>query len=272
MNRRRLLATVGSIAGATSLAGCSGEVDGDKKSTDVEYPPPSVADGLWKQSADSVITFDQTGVSGEGAVRTYENSTSRSTIERRFAGQFSQSLTVGYAAHLEYGGVSTTLVTGNRLLNEVKPLFRDRISKIGLTNIEELSEDEWDSDSQPDPTLETGRAYTEYRATYPVPEQSASFEIAEYGSQDLSYSEQSIEMRVLLLVTDLTTIGGDGEAYVLGGAYPTEDYQNSSTTTLAESGDASLELTVSLNTGLSEFESRSAIVDEFIEHLLEVVE
>lgn len=271
--RRKYLALLGATL-STSVAGCSGTLEGDVIRNDVTYPPKVVSEGNWVSSSKSVQKLDQTGLSGYGATRLYRNTEVQQAMKERFAGQFTKPLTLGFASHLQYKGLASSGVTADRIYDEVKPEFTKELRDEGLKNIGEVPEDIWKNDQREDPNTKIlkGEKFGEFTASYTVPEDSPRINLSHYGPQTFLFSEETVQLRGLLFVRDYTLAGTDGEALVVGGVYPSGNYTESSTVTLAENGSSSLNLTVSLDSGLSASSLRSALVDEFISPMLEEVE
>lgn len=272
-SRRRVLRSVAATLGAISLAGCSTEINGADTDTSVSLPPEAVSDGLWTATDDSVVTFERNGLNGSGAVRTYQNTRVHTAIQKRFAGQFSQPLTIGFCINLEYEGLGATLVTAEELQTQIRPELENRLEKRGLTDFRELTAETWKSDDRPDPERQaTGDAYSELLASYSTPEQTVSFSVDTFGEQTLTFPKREIPMRVPFFVRDLTLVGTSGEAYVAGGVYPTQNYVTEAKTALDRSEDASIDLTLRLNTGLDTRAIRRELTHEFIDEILEGVE
>lgn len=268
--RRRFLSGV-SAAGLTGLAGCSSELDGGKTSGNVDYPPTSVSDGLWVSKDKSAIPFEQTGLSGTGAVRTYENTRIQKIVKKRFLGQFTQPLAVGYAVKLQYSGIGATGVTADVIHDKIQPLILTRMKSRGIQDIGELTESSYSSDNRPDPSTKwnKGETYSEFVGRFHAPADNIPLHLDGYGNQRVELKEKSIPMRILYFVRDLTGAGTSGSAYIVGGAYPESNYKNSDTMVLREENNSSIKLRLKLNTGLNIPTIRSELVNKFINPLLE---
>lgn len=267
---RRGFLTTCAMVGAIGLAGCSSTMEGGVENENIEYPPKTVSDGLWEGHEKSAIPFKRDGLTGTGAVRTYTNSRISEIVQERFAGQFSQPLLLGFAVNLQYQGVGSSLVTATNLHENIEPIILERMKKRGITDITELAEESYENDGRTDPNTEwdKGEAYAEYLASFPVPEMPVTFSLQEYGEQTLTFPRVDVPMRLLLFVRDLTAVGTDGTAYVLGGVYPESNYRNWASTTLVEKGASSISLRIDLNTGLNLQRARRELVEQFINRLL----
>jgi hypothetical protein len=267
---RRGFLTACVMLGSTGLAGCSGRIDGSDTELDVVYPPKEVSDGLWVGIDKSVVSFEREGLSGAGAARTYTNNRIADALRKRFAGQFSRPLVLGFAVNLRYQGVGSSLVTAGTLHDETKPIILDRMKKEGITDISELAESTYSNDGRPDPETKwnKGEAYSEFLASYSAPKRPVTFELEEFGEQTLIFPQREIPMRILYFVRDLTGVGTDGSALVLGGVYPVSNYRNEASTELKRQGNSSISIRIDLNTGLNLQKARRELVERFINELL----
>lgn len=267
--RRHFLSSC-ALAGLAGLAGCSGKLEGGESEIEIGYPPKEVSDGLWTSEDKSEIPFERKGLSGTGAVRTYINSRISDTIQKRFAGQFSRPLTLGFAIKLKYEGVGSTLVTADKLHKNIKPIILERMKNRGLSDFVELAKKTYANDDRPDPNTDwsEGEAYSEFLAKYTAPKERISFQLEEYGQQTLTFPEEEVRMRILYFVRDLTSVGTEGTAYVLGGVYPESNYRNQASTVLKRDENSSISLQIDLNTGLDSGKMRKELVNEFINQLI----
>lgn len=270
--RRELLTIVGTVISA-GLAGCTGTLDESNSNADISYPPKSVSNGLWVSTDKSTQKLNFPGLSGHAGIRIYQNTSVQEDIQRRFAGQFARPLALGFASRIEYSGVTSTGVTSGRIYDEVRPAFMNRLTEEGLSNISELAKDTWENDNRPDPPqkLSKGEKFGEFTADYAVAEQTSKLNLSEYGEQAFEFPTQTLSMRAVLFVTDLTLAGTTGTAYVVGGAYPDENYENQASSTLAQNNGSSLSATVILDSGLNIGKLRQSLVNQFIVPVLDEV-
>lgn len=272
-SRRQLLASI-ATAISLSVAGCSGTLKESNINKDVTYPPNSVSEGAWVSVDTSSRKLEFTGLDGYAATRLYQNTKLQKSIQRRFAGEFTKPLALGFASRIKYHGVSSTGVTAGKIYDEARPEFVNRLKSEGLQDISELASSDSKSDNRPDPKTKATRGdkYSEFIATYLVPKKTPTLNVSEYGKQSFQFDKRRLNMRALLFVMDTTLAGTEGTAYVLGGAYPEENYRNRDSVSLASNDGASLNLTVSLNAGLNSRAIRRRLVNEFITPIMQEVE
>jgi hypothetical protein len=136
--RRQLLASI-ATAISLSVAGCSSTLKESNINKDVTYPPKSVSDGAWVSINNSSRKLEFTGLDGYAATRLYQNTKLQKSIQRRFAGEFTKPLALGFASRIKYRGASSTGVTAGKIYEETRPEFVNRLQSEGLQDISELA-------------------------------------------------------------------------------------------------------------------------------------
>lgn len=265
LSRRNYLALT-ATAGSAVVAGCSASLQGDASDLEIEPLQKSFSDSLWESVDTTELRFQRTGLSATAAARTYRNTRVKKAIEKRFPGGFHRSLTVAFGIRLAYEGLGSSVVRASDILNELSPEIQDRLKEQGITDITEIDTGTVQQVKPPKQAL--GDAYKEFTGKATVPKQREELELGRFGKQMLTFSRQELPMRILLFVRDLTAVGLEGKALVLGGVYPTDNYTNKASTVLREVGDESITLEVRVDSGFNIRSLRRDLVNGYIKQIL----
>ncbi|RDI72114.1 DUF6517 family protein [Halopelagius longus] len=241
---RRAYLGVAAAAGASALAGCSGQ----GSTVSAARRPPKVPEGRldeggWEQTDD--VTDDPAFEQSVGpmtltaATRTllYEDTALRERIAEQTLGRADAQLATFFATRATFDPDITSLPAGagrqqllDRVESQSQQAFQSRLKQAGLTDVTKTSEETMQVASGAEARL------TNFEATYAF----------DGFSVDLGDRKIAIEGGEITVAGHLAAWIGDGSVLVTGGAYPDENFEREVTKSPSEA----ISLTVDVDLGL----------------------
>jgi hypothetical protein len=247
MDRRAVLKT-GALGGIALTAGCNGTASsgsGAASASEGTFLPPVVAESAlegWAQVGDVRETEIDAPVPGLDVYQTmalFENRAFLNEMSALAMADVSAPLSTFFAARINFVGPLGSVVVSDLIETQVTPLVRDRLRAQG---VRELGEKRTVGNGDVDGVE---KLYA-IDGSFAVERQTMEDYLLPSGeTTDVSVAGATVGMLVLYGIWTPR----DGEAYVAGGAFPTEPYESVSDP-VSITGDADTGVTVTAEVSL----------------------
>lgn len=238
MQRRAFLA--GTSAAMVGLSGCASNEGSESEDG---YPwPESDADALseWELIGEESPTHGRSvwglGVTVHERTRIYDQTALRADAEERTSGAFDGSLAMFIASRMSIEGAASRALSTERIAEHARESIEAEFDEQGVDDVSEI---------EPVEPRPAGDELIEYRGEYTIPEITDELEAGGERHEIVIDSERLPVAGIFSVWRPETEI-----AYVAGGAYPAENYENEVVESLSGPGGTSVDASVDVDLDL----------------------